>query len=79
VSRFQRSTMPSRQPAQMAVVGGPVGAPAVPAGPVVRVTRGKSTTVEPVGRGTGALLDRTSQGTRSVGRTAPAAAATLMF
>ena len=82
VSRFQRSTLPPRQsaPAQMASGSGPVTTAApVPSGPSVRVTRGKATTVEPVGRGAGAMLDSTSRGTRAVGRTAPAAAATMII
>ncbi|RIV83219.1 Flp pilus assembly protein CpaB [Aurantiacibacter xanthus] len=69
VSRFQRSTMPRRAP-QGGEGGGttqgmfsPVGqmvdtvTAAAPRGPTVRVTRGKDTTVEPVGRA-GAMLDR---------------------
>ena len=52
VSRFQRSTMPSSRPAMPAVaVGAPAGSVAViHIGPVVRVTRGKSTTTEQVGK-----------------------------
>jgi pilus assembly protein CpaB len=41
------------------------------------VTRGKDTTVESIGRGAGAILDRQAQGTGSAGRTAPAALSTL--
>jgi pilus assembly protein CpaB len=54
VSRFQRSSMPAAAPAP-AVAAGPApqgGAPSsapVRTGPVVRVTRGKETTEEPVG------------------------------
>jgi pilus assembly protein CpaB len=86
VSRFQRSSIPApAAPAQMAaggggqVVAGPVGVagPAVPAGPVIRVTRGKATSVEPVARGAGELLDRTAQGTRNFGRVAPLGLSTL--
>lgn len=66
VSRFQRRTMPTPggnnapAPAAMpaAAPGGPLAAPARPAGPTVRVTRGKATTEVPVARGSGALLDR---------------------
>lgn len=78
VSRFQRSTMPktSEQMAQQ-VVDQMVGA-AAPAGPTVRVSRGKATTVEPVGRGAGALLDRQAQGTRAAGRTVSSATAASM-
>jgi pilus assembly protein CpaB len=84
VSRFQRSSMPRtrEQMAQQVVesVIGAAGAQVVPAGPTVRVTRGKQTTVEPVGRGAGALLDSQAQGLRAVGRTAPSAtAATMVF
>ncbi|KRA84320.1 Flp pilus assembly protein CpaB [Altererythrobacter sp. Root672] len=79
VSRFQRSSMPVLSQAAPAQSGGqPVAAgPAVPSGPTVRVTRGKDTTVESVNRGAGALLDRTGQGARAVGRTAPTALTTL--
>jgi pilus assembly protein CpaB len=83
VSRFQRSTMPPRQSSQSAQVAsgsGPVTTGvAVPSGPTVRVTRGQATTVEPVGRGAGAMLNSMSQGTRAVGRTAPSAAGTLII
>lgn len=80
VSRFQRSTMPrpSAAPAPqggVAVAAG--GAPAVPSGPVVRVTRGKDTQVESVGRGAGALLDRQGQGVGQAGRTLPTALSTV--
>jgi pilus assembly protein CpaB len=58
VSRFQRRTVPARTPtggdpaAAMASFARALGAPggaAVPAGPVVRVTRGNTSTVVPVG------------------------------
>ncbi|RPF72011.1 Flp pilus assembly protein CpaB [Aurantiacibacter spongiae] len=72
VSRFQRRTMPpqntgrsndpapSGAPEQQVIVQNSPGAsaPALPSGPTVRVSRGKNTTVESVGRGAGALLDR---------------------
>jgi pilus assembly protein CpaB len=50
VSRFQRRTVPARadQHAGQAIAGG-AGAPSVPTGPVVRVARGNSVTVVPVG------------------------------
>lgn len=52
VSRFQRSSRPSTTPHQVATVSGiaPSGSSAVPVhtGPTVRVTRGKTTTDEPV-------------------------------
>ncbi|MGB3167572.1 MAG: Flp pilus assembly protein CpaB, partial [Alteraurantiacibacter sp.] len=65
VSRFQRSSVPSRAPRQQqaqapqqpaAAAGAPV--PYVPQGPVVRVSRGQQVTVEPVSSGAGRLLDR---------------------
>jgi pilus assembly protein CpaB len=77
VSRFQRSTMPRATPQAGAPDSGAPAAAAVPTGPVVRVTRGKDTTVESIGRGAGAILDRQAQGTGSAGRTAPAALSTL--
>ena len=72
VSRFQRTSMPamhSEAPAAAPVL--PQGtvihhappaeaAPPPPSGPTVRVTRGKSTTLEQVGRGAGRLLDRSA-------------------
>ena len=66
VSRFQRSAMPRMTPQGTPEAVG--GVPAGPTGPTVRVTRGKSTTVEPVGRGAGALLDRQAQGIGNLGR-----------
>lgn len=59
VSRFQRTSLPpparqapaSYQPAAEAAPSAPVAArPAAPAGPTVNVTRGKTTTAEPVGQ-----------------------------
>ncbi len=65
VSRFHRRTAAapptaaSAAPAATAPVAmGGIAAPARPAGPSVRVTRGKATTEVPVQRGAGALLDR---------------------
>ncbi|MFB0613511.1 Flp pilus assembly protein CpaB [Aurantiacibacter poecillastricola] len=71
VSRFQRSTIPTQgggngggnrrgnPNAEPAVAMAPgVSANATPSGPTVRVTRGQNTTVTPVDRGAGALLDR---------------------
>ena len=65
VSRFQRRTMPPRgsNDNNGGNNTGPqftpgVTANATPSGPTVRVTRGQSTVVTPVGRGAGALLDR---------------------
>lgn len=48
VSRFQRRSAPQRAP-QIVQNAGPGAAPVVPIGPAVRVTRGKTTTVVPVG------------------------------
>jgi pilus assembly protein CpaB len=80
VSRFQRSSMPKTS-AQMAqdVVSQVIGAAGggAPAGPTVRVSRGKATTVEPVGRGAGALLDRQAHGVGAAGRVAPLGMSTL--
>lgn len=53
VSRFQPSTMPRRAAAPVASAPEPVrvaSAPAAPAGPSVRVVRGKNTSVVPVNR-----------------------------
>ena len=68
VSRFQRHTMPAQEsvaapavePQQTIYRAAPSDSvqPAPPAGPSIRVTRGTTTSVEPVGRGAGALLDR---------------------
>jgi pilus assembly protein CpaB len=74
VSRFQRSALPRVGAPQAA---GVAAAPAGPTGPTVRVTRGKSTTVEPVGRGAGALLDRQSQGVGNFGRVSGVGMSTL--
>lgn len=78
VSRFQRTTMPRPSPPQGAAGEG--GAPAglaVPNGPVVRVTRGKETTVESVNRGAGALLDRQAQGVGNFGSVSGTGLSTL--
>jgi pilus assembly protein CpaB len=78
VSRFQRTSMPRIGAPQGAVGDG--GAPAAlagPTGPTVRVTRGKDTTVEAVGRGAGAMLDRQAQGTGNFGRVSGAGLSTL--
>ena len=73
VSRFQRTAMPRPAGAQ----GADGGPPPPPPGPMVRVTRGKVTSVEEVSRGAGAMLDRQGQGMSSVGRVAPTALSTL--
>ncbi len=50
VSRFQRRTVPSKTPAPGAELAAAVGkAASAPAGPVVRIARGNSVTVVPVG------------------------------
>ncbi|KLI64254.1 Flp pilus assembly protein CpaB [Aurantiacibacter marinus] len=85
VSRFQRSSIPSRSPVPSAAPQGaaPQGnpgfaaAPAVPTGPTVRVTRGQSTSVEAVDRGAGALLDRQAGSMGQAGRVAPISTSTL--
>lgn len=80
VSRFQRSSMPkSREQMAQQVVDQVIGAAGggAPAGPTVRVSRGNATTVQPVGRGAGALLDRQAQGVRSAGSVAPLGMSTL--
>jgi len=77
VSRFSRRTLP--RPPVVAVVnpdGSVVSAP-VARGPVVRVTRGKSTSSESVGSSAGALLDRQAQGVGAAGRVAPLGLSTL--
>lgn len=77
VSRFQRRSMPATTAAPVQMVppqptvsqsspSGPDSA-AAPRGPTIRVTRGGTTSVEPVARGAGALLDRQADG---LGRTA---------
>ena len=51
VSRFQRSSVPRAAPASAASggVAAPAGGPSVPTGPVVRVARGNTVTLVPVG------------------------------
>jgi pilus assembly protein CpaB len=86
VSRFQRRTLPpqggadrgSAPAAQAAVQVTPgISANATPSGPSVRVTRGKSTTVTPVDRGAGALLDRQASAVGQGARVAPVGMSTL--
>src|SRR5690606_17710223 len=78
VSRFQRSTMPqTKEQTAAQVVGAIAGAVAAPTGPTVTVTRGKTSSVEPVDRGAGALLDRQAQGVGTAGRVAPLGLTTL--
>ena len=90
VSRFQRTSMPARDsrsssaPAstpvaaprnQSVISGGGNTAPAAPAGPVVRVTRGKSTEQVPVG-GAGVATSQ-QQGIRDAASMLPAAQASI--
>ncbi len=78
VSRFQRSTVPPRGGNPNVQGGAPMGyAPAVPQGPTVRVTRGQTTSVEPVNRGAGALLDRQAGAVGRGGQVAPLGMSTL--
>lgn len=85
VSRFQRSTIPTRggnnnppmQTVETAVGPVQVAAPSKPVGPTVRVTRGKNTSVEEVERGAGQMLDRQAGAMGAGGRTVPVATATL--
>lgn len=90
VSRFQRSTVPSKSapqaasaPAQSAPQAAPGGGGGTPVytGPSVRVTRGKDTTETPVSAKAngGAILSSQSSGVRRAGQTLPAAGATLAF
>lgn len=91
VSRFQRRTAPplaganaapqvAAAPAQAAPQAAPAGGNAAPVrtGPTVRVTRGKTTAVEPVGPASAApLVSQTSRGVGRAAETVPVAAATL--
>ncbi|GAA5061738.1 hypothetical protein GCM10023208_31450 [Erythrobacter westpacificensis] len=87
VSRFQRSTVPAQggdnRRGAPAVAQAPVevapgiSANATPSGPSVRVTRGKATTVTPVDRGAGALLDRQASAMGEGARVAPVGMSTL--
>ena len=80
VSRFQRRTVPPQTASAPApAVGaapGVAGAP-VPTGPTVRVHRGQTTTVEPVGRGAGQLRDRQAAAMGSAAGTVPVGLSTL--
>ena len=90
VSRFQRSSMPRQggpapAPAQAApqqqvvVQQAPAGQPGVarPSGPVVRVTRGKATSVEAAGQTGRDMTGSTQQGIQSTTTVLPAAQATV--
>ena len=75
VSRFQRRTVPRTNAQTAGALIDPATGAAV-TGPTVRVTRGQNTTVE-AASGAGALLNRTAQGVKAVGSTAPSALSTL--
>jgi len=79
VSRFQRSTVPSRNPTPNAQPAGNQGfaGRAVPSGPTVRVSRGNRVSVEAVDRGAGALLDRQANAMGTGARVAPVGMTTL--
>ena len=91
VSRFQRRTVPPQGGGnndnnrgggggggEAAVPMTPaISANATPSGPTVRVTRGKATTVTPVDRGAGALLDRQTSAMGEGARVAPVGMSTL--
>jgi pilus assembly protein CpaB len=88
VSRFQRSTVPSKTPPpsnqnQYASAPSANSAPSAPVyrGPSVRVTRGNSTTETQVSTKTaaGALLTNQANGVRRAGQTVPVAGSTLAF
>jgi pilus assembly protein CpaB len=88
VSRFQRSTVPSKPKAQAPAAPAPApaqsggGAQAAPVytGPSVRVTRGKDTTETPVSlkANGGAILSGQAKGVRRAGQTVPAAGLTVI-
>ncbi len=76
VSRFQRRSMPATTSAQsaapmmappvMQAAPAPAAAPAAPSGPSIRVMRGSTSNVEPVGRGADALRDRPGGGSGGI-------------
>ncbi len=84
VSRFQRRTIPAQgapAPQQAAVAPPPgrgigAGAAGVHVGPTVRVTRGKNTVTEPVGK-TGRILDQQAGAMGDAARTVPLGMSTL--
>jgi len=80
VSRFQRRTMPKMNSRNVGSANAAARGDVTSSykGPLVRVTRGKETTAVPVNRGTGALLDRQSNGMRDAGRTVPVASSALI-
>lgn len=86
VSRFQRSSVPSKAGPSAPVAAAPAPAPAaggkaapVYSGPSVRVTRGKETEDAQVSAGNGtAILSGQSRGVRRAGQSLPAAGATVI-
>lgn len=79
VSRFQRKTMPPQNSSQAAQpsVGQPGVAAPAPRGPMVRVTRGQTTTVESVDKATGQLKDRQAAAVGNAAGTVPVALSTV--
>lgn len=76
VSRFQRRGVARSS----SMAGGDFsGMPGQPAGPVVRVTRGQSTTEVPVAKGTGALNRSQAAGLENAAKVQPVAGAALVF
>lgn len=87
VSRFQRSTVPSKKPAAPPVRTPPaMGVPAkvngqpVQTGPQVRVTRGKKTQAVPIGTSSAAnnMLNQGANNVSQAGQTVPVAGAMLV-
>jgi len=77
VSRFQRRTMPAQTPPPAAGAPGQGAAAPVRTGPVVRVTRGQTTTVESIDKSAGALVSQQSRAIGSAAGTVPVAMSTL--
>jgi len=82
VSRFQRRSMPAQgapAPAQTTVTVQPGGNATVqlPRGPVVRVTRGQTTTVESVDKGAGKLKDQQAASVGAAAGVVPVGLSTL--
>jgi len=80
VSRFQRGTMPRSDASASAPVAMAAGVP-MPArsGPVVRVTRGKSSEAVPVASSAGALRHSAGAGLQDTSKLMPAVGATMAF
>jgi len=82
VSRFQRSTVPSRTPPQSApsAPGPNYGASApVHVGPTVRVFRGEAVTEQPIASTTKSMVGQTAKGTGRAAGTIPSATAASMI